>query len=158
MGLGETTAMGHNCAIRFNEDSRVNSFTFYVWPRAIFSLLLTDWVSLNFYKSMLLNFSFYTLLYPMGHNCSIGTHEDSRVNGFTFYILHCAIFSWVVINWLGKFEHLEMYSFIFCLLYLATSHGSQLLHRVKWRLKCEWFYILHFTLCYFFMCCYKLIG
>ena len=50
------------------------------------ALLSTDWLSLNFQKWMLLHFAFYTLIHPMGHNYFIGFNEDSRENGFTFYI------------------------------------------------------------------------
>ena len=104
-------------------------FTFYI-VLSVHALLSTDWVSLNFQKWMLLHFAFYTLLHPMGHNYSIGFNEDSRVNDFKFYILHRAICSCVFINWLGKLELLEMDAFTFCVLHLATSHGSQLLYRV----------------------------
>ena len=91
--------------------------------------LSTDWVSKTFQKWMLLHFAFYTLLHPMGPNYSFKLSKDSRVNGFKFYIWHCAIFSRVVINWLGKFELSEMDDFTFCLLHLATSHGSHIFHR-----------------------------
>ena len=41
---------------------------------------------------MLLHFAFYTLLQFIGHKWFIGFNEDSIVNGFTFYILHCTTF------------------------------------------------------------------
>ena len=50
------------------------------------ALLSTDWVSFNFQKWMLSHFAFYTLIHPMGPNYFIGFNEDSRQNGFTFYI------------------------------------------------------------------------
>ena len=59
----------------------------------------------------------------MCHKYSIQFIEDSRVNDFTFYILHHAIFSWIIINWLGQFKLSEMDVFYICLLHHATSLG-----------------------------------
>ena len=155
--------MCHKFSIQFIEDSRVKDFTFYILLCAIFSCVVINWLDkfklteMDAFTFCLLHFAFYTLLHPIGHN-SIGNNEDSRVNCFTFYILHCSIFSSVAINWFGKLKFSSMDAFAFCLLHLATADVSQMFHPVYWRLKSGWFYILHFTLWYLFLRCYQLIG
>ena len=117
-------------------------FTFY-FVLSFLALLSTDWVSLNFQKWMLLHFAFYTLLHPMGHKYSIGINEDSRVNCFTFYILHCSIFSSVAINWFGKLKFSSMdASFI---LPFTPYYGRCVTNIPSSLLKTQELMILHFT-------------
>ena len=72
---------------------------------------------------MLLHFAFYILLNFVGHNRPIGFNYIWRVDSFTFYILHHAIFSLVVINWLSQFEPSVSDAFTFYFLHLATFRG-----------------------------------
>ena len=120
--------MGHNYFIGCNEDTRENGFTFYIYIVLSFHVLLsTDLVSLNFQRWMLLHFAFYTLLHPMGHNYFIGINEDSRANGFTFYIFIVLTF-YVLLStdWVSlKFQRWMLLHFaLYTLLHLMGHNCS----------------------------------